>query len=109
VELKVTERLMLMNLLAPIEGNITTLRIVRGLQEKIGFSDEENVALAFHREGKFLGWTETADVPTEIDIGPGAKAIIASQLKSLNAQRALTMQQFDLYERFVEDESEVIE
>jgi hypothetical protein len=103
MELKVAERLMLMNLLAPIEGDITTLRIVRSLQEKLGFNEEESETLAFVQEEKQVRWKSEADVPTEIEIGSGAKAIIATQLKKVNAQKGLTMQQLGLYEKFVEE------
>jgi hypothetical protein len=105
MELKVAERLMLMNLLAPVEGDITALRLVRSLQEKLGFNEEETAALAFQQEtpGR-IAWKQEADVPVEIEIGPAAKAIIANQLKKASATKSLTLQQLDLYEKFVKDE-----
>lgn len=105
MELKVAERLMLMNLLAPIEGDVTALRIVRSLQGHVGFSEEETAALAFQQDtpGR-IAWKQEADVPVEIEIGPAAKAIIATQLKKASAQKSLTLQQLDLYEKFVEED-----
>jgi hypothetical protein len=104
MELKVAERLMLLTLLAPIEGDVTALRVVRSVQEKLGFTDEENTALNFQQEGGQIRWQTAADVPTEIEIGPAAKAIIANQLKKMNAAKRLSLQQLDLYEKFVKDE-----
>jgi len=107
MELKVAERLMLMNLLAPIEGDITALRLVRSLQVNLGFNEEETAALAFNQEtpGR-VAWKQEADVPTEIEIGPAAKAIIATQLKKASAMKTLSLQQLDLYEKFVEEDKE---
>jgi hypothetical protein len=107
MELKVAERLMLMNLLAPIEGDITALRLVRSLQVNLGFNEEETATLEFNQEtpGR-VAWKQEADVPTEIEIGPAAKAIIATQLKKASATKSLSLQQLDLYEKFVEDDKE---
>jgi hypothetical protein len=104
MELKVAERLMLMNLLAPVEGDITALRLVRSLQERLGFSEEESVALAFKQEEGRVAWLGAADVPVEIEIGPAAQKIIANQLKRASATKSLSLQQLDLYEKFVKDE-----
>ena len=138
MELKVAERLMLMSLLAPIEGDITALRLVRSLQGQLGFNEEETAALAFKQVVKYIcmacgqqypepeegalescpackgalraqpagqiRWQGGADVPVEIEIGPAAKAIIANQLKKASATKSLSLQQLDLYEKFVEEE-----
>jgi len=105
MELRVAERLMLMNLLAPIEGDITALRLVRSLQGQLGFNEEETTALAFQQEtpGR-IAWKQEADVPVEIEIGPAAKAIISNQLRKASATKSLSLQQLDLYEKFVEEE-----
>jgi len=104
MELRVAERLMLLNLLAPIEGDITALRLVRSLQGHLGFNDEETAALAFNQEQQGrIAWKQEADVPVEIEIGSAAKAIIATQLKKASAAKSLTLQQLDLYEKFVGD------
>lgn len=104
MELRVRERFALMNLLAPIESNIVTLRIVRELQERLGFSEEESASLAFQRQGPQVIWRPEADVPKEIEIGPAAKAAIVDQFRQVSERKALSLQQLELYEKFVPEE-----
>ena len=49
MEFQIAERIMLLNLLGPIEGDITALRVVRSLQGQLGFDDEETAALEFRQ------------------------------------------------------------
>jgi hypothetical protein len=111
VEFKVVERMMLLNLLAGAEGDVTMLRIVRDAQGKLGFREEELEALNIRQEGSQAMWNATADRPVEIDIGRAAQKLITEKLGRLNAEKRLTLVQLDLYERFcpedVEEDAEV--
>lgn len=104
MEFGVAERLMLLSLLVPVEGDVTALRIVRDLQQELGFSDDEKVALKFETQGAATTWNITAERPKVVAIGPAAQEIIATQLKMANAARKLTVAQLELYEKFVEDD-----
>jgi hypothetical protein len=114
MELTVAERLMLGMLLGPIAADVITLRIVRNLQEELSFSDEESEELEFDdkdADGKQTGqvkWNQDAPQTKEFDFKPAALRIIVEQLKKANASKTLTLQQLDLYDKFIPDEEEEI-
>lgn len=95
--------------LLPREGNIVTLRIIRELQDKLGFSEAEiadyQITLAeLGTSGKFrTTWNENGAKAIKcVKIGPQAEKIIVERLESLSEKRMLPIQWLDLYERFVE-------
>lgn len=101
MELKVAERLMLLNIL-PQEGDIVILRVVRDAQSAIGLTEEELAALELKQEEGRVVWKSEADVPKDITIGPRVVSIIVEKLTKLNEEKKLTLQQLALYEKFVE-------
>ena len=100
VELRVAERLMLLNLL-PQEGDITLLRVIREAQTVIGLSEEELAELELKQEGERVFWKSEADVSKDIKIGPRILVLIEDKLKALSADNKLGIQQLALYEKFV--------
>ena len=100
MELSVLDRLVLLNVI-PREGDITTLKIVRKLNDELSFSEEEHKQLLFRNEGDSLHWNEIP--PKEIEIGEKATDVIVEAFKKLNKQGKLHMDYLDLYERFVEE------
>ncbi len=117
MELMVTERLMLGALLGPIAADVVTLRVVRNLQEQLGFSDEEAEALNFHpgtktnaageeeEDGRVL-WNKDAPQTKEFEFKPAALRIIQEQLRKASNSKTLTLQQLDLYDKFCPEETE---
>jgi len=105
MELSVYERLLLGNILKPMQSNFATLRIVRDLLGELSFSEEEHAALELRMEdGGAIHWKREADEPKKIEIGPKARKIIADRLRDLSARNLLTLQHMDLYERFVDED-----
>jgi hypothetical protein len=105
VELTIGERLMLGMLLGPIAADVVTLRIVRDLQTEIGFSDEESEELKFApTESGQIRWNPEAVQTREFDFKPAALRIIEAQLRKANANKTLTLQQLDLYDKFIPEE-----
>lgn len=105
MELTVAERLMLGMLLGPIAADVVTLRVVRSLQEEIGFSEEEAEELKFEvNETGQVKWSLDAPQTKEFDFKPVAMHIIQDQLKRASATKTLTLQQLDLYDKFVPEE-----
>jgi len=98
--LTVFDRLILLNVL-PKEGDITSLKIVRGLREDLSFSEDEHKELELRYEGGNVFWKEDVNISKDINIGERAKDIIAGAFKTLNKNKKLTEQHLDLYERFV--------
>jgi hypothetical protein len=95
--------------LLPREGNIVTLRIIRDLQNKLGFSEAEiadyQITLTeIGTTGRYkTTWNEKGAKAIKIvKIGPQAEKIIVERLESLSEKKVLPIQWIDLYERFVE-------
>ena len=70
MELKVAERLMLLNLL-PQEGDIVTLRVVREAQQVIGLSEDELKELEIHNPTV----NECLQCGAKVEVEPGAVEI----------------------------------
>jgi hypothetical protein len=100
MELSVIDRLTLLNII-PKEGDYTTLKIVRKLQEELSFSEEEHKLLNFHQEEAALFWDE--DIKKEVEIGEKATDVIVDAFKKLDKGKQLKMEQMELYERFVKE------
>lgn len=101
MELKVFDRLMLLNIL-PTEGNFLTLKIVTQLRQDLSFTEEELKRFEIVQDGGSVTWNRIADEPKEVAIGEKATDIIVEALKKLNDTKKLTMQHYKLYERFIE-------
>lgn len=102
MELTVKDRLLITAIL-PKEDNAVTLRIIRGLKEKLAFTPEEHEFLQIREEAGGTRWSdEYADYATEIEITDLEEPIIKRSLKQLDREQKLPMIALDLYERFVE-------
>lgn len=107
MNLNVTERLMLLNIL-PSEGDLTTLRIVRKTREALSFSEEEHASLKFRREPTGDGrttvkWEPDQDVKKDVEIGPKAQAIVKEALRLLSAKKKLREEHLFLWDLFFEE------
>ena len=108
MELDLPERIALLGIL-PHEGSLVTLRVIRELQIKVGFTEEEIKHFGLKdavKDGTMtINWNP--DVATEtkdIEIGEVAKALIVSRLKQLDSQGKLHIGMLPLYEKFVEEQ-----
>lgn len=102
MKLSVRERLMVLSLL-PSEADITTLKIVRDVQEGLGFSEEEQKLLEFSREGEMTRWNPEGEAVVgekNVPFGPKALEIVRDRLQKLNVDKQLQMAQVSLYEKF---------
>jgi len=99
MKLSVMERIHLLSLL-PKEGNLVTLKIVRNLQNDLGFSEKENkeTGLTINKDNRYE-WKK--DIQKEVDIGDTAKQVIKDMFEELDKNKKLNMQTLELYERFV--------
>ena len=107
--LNLPERMHLLGIL-PLEGNFTTLRIVRALREQLSLSEAEHVEFGIETRNNENGtitfnWTngDAALTPREFQFQPKALSIIAEALKKLDAQKQLRTEHISLYEAFVEE------
>ena len=106
MELMIVDRLMLSALLGPIAADVVTLRIVRDLQGELGFTAEEAEVLEFEAEGTQVKWNTDAPQTKEFDFKPAAVRIIKEQLEKASTSKKLTLQQLELYEKFLPEEDE---
>lgn len=102
LSLSVAERVKLLSAL-PREGDITTLRVVRDLQNELSFSEEELAEYEIKRSGGNITWKGDKDRGKEIKIGEAGLKIISDALKKLSEAEKLTVEYVPLYERFVKD------
>lgn len=106
--LNVAERIHLIAIL-PLEGDVTTLRIVRELRETLSLTEEEHrdfgVTTEEHEGQVTFKWSnpQAAMTPREIEFRPKALAIIVEALKRLNQAKRLRAELLPLYDLFVEE------
>ena len=106
MELNIKHRLALLNVV-PVEGaRMKDLRVAKGLQRRLSFTEEEHARFKFVETDGRLKWDEKADVPTEIQIGARGTVIIRDALLKLDAEKKLTVDHVDIWELFECDEDE---
>jgi len=108
MKLTISERLILLGVL-PKEGNFATLKIIRKLNEELSFNEDEFKKYDIVQDGDQVRWDADADAKEQKDISIGEKAtdIIVSSLRELDGKNKLNNKHITLYEKFVENKSEV--
>ena len=114
--LNVFERIILLNIL-PVEGDFTTLKLVRQMRENLSFTEEEHKLLQFKNAGDTFAdkngetqvvgegqikWHEGEVSDKNINIGEKATDIIVEVLKKLSDEKKLRNEHMSVYEKFVE-------
>lgn len=99
VVLNVLERLLLLQVLPP-QGNLTTIRIVRELRERLSFSEDEQTGLNFKYDGPQIQWDASAAYDVPVPIGPVAHALIVESLTKLDEAGQVTEQYLPLFDKF---------
>ncbi len=103
MELTSKERLVLIPIL-PMEEHIITLKVVRDIKNRVGFTAEEIEKLNFRTEDDGRTLWDDAVPPMEYEFTGGEIAIIASELKKLEEAEPSKLHEdhITLYEKFVE-------
>ena len=99
MKLSVNDRLILLGII-PMQGDFTTLKIIRNMREELSFSEEEHKKLQFRQEETMMYWEEGLE-DKEINFGQKATDIIIDAFKKLNEQKKLRIEHMELYEKFV--------
>lgn len=100
IELTIIERIRLLSIL-PKEGNFITLRLIKGLTEKIGFSPQEITDFEIKEENGMVHWNEKGNIPINIEFLDAENDLIKKELKALDSVNKLTMDLFTIYEKFI--------
>lgn len=99
MELNTFERLTLLNILPP-EGDLITIRVLHGLKERLGFTEEELQALELRTEGQRVFWKPEADKEVDVEIGSKAESIIRETLEKLNKDKKIKEEHLSLCDKF---------
>jgi len=107
MQLNVQERLLLLNSLSTVQGNLATLRIVRDLQQELGLSEEEIKAINLRQEDGRAFWDEGKISAKEISFGPAGLDAALSMFTHMDETEKLTIEYLPLYERLLKEKSEL--
>ena len=107
--LTVWERL-IVGMCLPVQGDFTTLRIIRKTKEDLSFSEDEHKILKFksNPEKNSTTWDLVGAQTTMKDFSFGEKAMevikdsLEKAFKVLDEKKELTMEHLNLYEKFCE-------
>ena len=102
MELDVAERLVLLQLLRDVEGDLTTLRIIRDLKASLSFSEEEHKVHNFRQENGLSFW-DHPDKTKDVDIGDKAMEMVRKRINELSAMKKLHIDALTVCERFLEE------
>ncbi len=103
MKLNVMERLNVLSVL-PKESDFATLKIVRVLQDSVGFGEAEWKEYGIKQKDGSTTWNpEKGSEEKEIEIGEKATDVIKEAFKELNNKKKLTAQHLSVYEKFMEE------
>lgn len=100
LSLNVFERLSILQALPPT-GNFITMRIVRDLQDKLSFTEEEIKDLEIKEAQNSVSWNQEGNKSKEIEIGEKAMDIITKAFKTQDEEGKLSLRTLPLYEKLV--------
>ena len=104
IELAVKERIILLNILKGMQGDIFLLKVMKKAIDDIGFSEEEltNLNFQFDKESGQTTWTEE-EGGSEFEIDDIIVNKIKENFKSMNEKRQLGLDHLSIYEKIVGD------
>lgn len=101
MELVIADRINLLNIL-PAEGNIVTLRVVAGLREALGFSEDDIAAAEIKQDAAGrITWNAAAAVSKDVEVGDTGREIIKAALKKLDDEQKLTAGLVPIWDKFM--------
>ena len=103
MQCSILDRLLLLNLLKDVVGDIYMLRIVRTLKEDLSFSEADFAAFKIVQTQQQITWDDAAETMKDIEIGEKAASIIRSKLQQLSDANALPENHLRLAEVFLSD------
>lgn len=100
IEMTIADRLQTLGIL-PREGNFLTMRVIRELISKVGFSATELTDFKIKQDGEFVTWDTSINTTVEKDFLNAELDIIKSALIKLDKEEKLNNELFDIYEKFM--------
>ena len=103
MKLNLLERVTLMKVITPQEGNFMRLKLIRDMITRLGATNEEFKEYNIVEKDGMSSWDkEKGAIEKEIPIGEKETEIIVEVLRKMNDAGNLTQNHFSLYEKFVE-------
>lgn len=104
MEFTMGERIVLLNTLRQVTGNVAELRILQELRLSLAPTEEDikRVDIVFDDEG--TRWNAAKDKPKEIEVGDAARRIIVRRLKELDSLKQLSQEHLIIIDKFPEVE-----
>jgi hypothetical protein len=99
-QLGIEDRITLLSIL-PKTGNIITLKIIRSMEDSIGFSADELKRCEITQDGDLVHWNPSKVTLKEIEFDDAEAELIKSQLMTLNTEQRLTQNMVSIYDKFV--------
>lgn len=101
VSLGIADRISLLSIM-PAEGNVITMRVMRGFTSDLSFTSKELEEWCIVTEGQQIRWDSNEDTDREYAIAPAVMGIIKSTLKKLDDEQKITAALLPVYEKFME-------
>lgn len=102
MKLTVLERLLLLQAL-PAEGDLTNMRTLRLLRERLSFSEKEQQELEFQSLDGQTQWKVPKVEEVEIELSPVMMTQVVKALKSLDEQQKIKDEHLSLYDKFMKE------
>jgi len=87
----------------PKEGNFTTLKIVRDLQNILAPTEQEFKEFEIKQQDTQIAWNKKGAEEQEIEIGEKATDVIIEALKQLDKDKKLMPSHLSIWEKFIKD------
>lgn len=100
IGLNVGERMLTLAQL-PQEGSFVTLKMIRGLVERIGMKPEEITLFEVKEADGQIMWNRAGMEPIEYEFADAEIEIIAKSLKQKDTEGKLRQEMLPVYEKFV--------
>jgi hypothetical protein len=100
--LRILDRILLLNTLEGITTGYSLLKDMRELRESLAFSQEEIDAHSVVFDGSQVKWNQSGDItPKEVEVAPGIALKIKAVLEKMDREETLTEKYLILYTAFV--------
>ena len=99
MELNIIQRILIFSVL-PQEGNLLTMKSLKGLKDKIVFTEEEVKEYEIRMDEGNYRWNPKKDSYKTFEITEGEEQLITTGLKILDSEGKLTEQHLSLCDKF---------
>jgi len=100
IKLNVPERIHVLNSF-PQEGSFVTLKAIRDLTAKVGFTADEIVEMQIVEDNGIVTWNESGKIEKDFNFNDAEAEIIRKELRKKDAEGTLNMGIYSVYEKFM--------